>query len=117
PTHETKFSTYAIHCMVGEIKRYFRDRTWGMKVPRHLQEIASGLNRMEDTLLRQLGREPSMAEMAAAFGVSEEDLAQAMELQRNYQMPALEDRIEGEEGSDGLAMGDTVGADDPHITS
>lgn len=117
PSHETKFSTYAIHCMVGEIKRYFRDRTWGMKVPRCLQEIASGLNRMEDRLLRQLGREPTMAEMAEAFGVSEEDLAEAMELQRNYQMPALEDRFEGDEGSDGLAVGDTVGAEDPRITA
>ena len=94
--------------MVGEIKRYFRDRTWGMKVPRCLQEIASGLNRMEDRLLRELGREPTMREMAEAFGVSEEDLAEAMELQRNYQMPALEDRFEGEEGGDGLAVGDTV---------
>jgi RNA polymerase sigma-B factor len=117
PSHETKFSTYAIHCMVGEIKRYFRDRTWGMKVPRFLQEIASGLNRMEDQLLRELGREPTMAEMAASFGVTEEDLAEAMELQRNYQMPALEDRFEGEEGSDGLAVGDTVGSEDPHLTA
>jgi RNA polymerase sigma-B factor len=117
PSHETKFSTYAIHCMVGEIKRYFRDRTWGMKVPRCLQEIASSLNRMEDRLLRQLGREPTMCEMAEAFGVSEEDLAAAMELQRNYQMPALEDRFEGEEGGDGLAVGDTVGSEDPHLTA
>src|ERR1051325_3265528 len=38
PSHETKFSTYAVHCMVGEIKRYFRDRTWSIKVPRYLQE-------------------------------------------------------------------------------
>jgi len=117
PSHETKFSTYAIHCMVGEIKRYFRDRTWGMKVPRCLQEIASGLNRMEDRLLRQLGREPTMREMAEAFGVSEEDLAEAMELQRNYQMPALEDRFEGEDGGDGLAVGDTVGSEDPNLTA
>jgi len=116
-SHETKFSTYAIHCMVGEIKRYFRDRTWGMKVPRCLQEIASGLNRMEDRLLRELGREPTMSEMAAGFGVSKEELAEAMELQRNYQMPALEDRFEGEEGGDGLAVGDTIGGEDPHLVA
>lgn len=115
PAHETKFSTYATHCMVGEIKRYFRDRTWGLKVPRFLQEIASGLHRMEDQLLRQLGREPTMSEMAAAFGVSEEHLAEAMELQRNYQMSALEDRFEGEEGGDGLAVGDTIGSEDPRL--
>jgi len=115
PAHETKFSTYATHCMVGEIKRYFRDRTWGMKVPRYLQEIASGLHRMEDQLLRQLGREPTMAEMATAFGVTDEHLAEAMELQRNYQMSALEDRFDSEEGGDGLAVGDTIGEEDPRI--
>src|SRR5436853_3281750 len=39
PVHETKFSTYATHCMVGEIKRYFRDSTWGLKVPRLLHDL------------------------------------------------------------------------------
>src|SRR5439155_16770447 len=113
--HETKFRTYATHCMVGELNRYFRDRTWRLKVPRFLQEIARGLHRMEDQLLRQLGREPTMSEMAAAFSVSEEHLAEAMELQRNYQMSALEDRFEGEEGGDGLAVGDTIGSEDPRL--
>lgn len=114
-THEAKFSTYATHCMVGEIKRYFRDRTWGMRVPRQLQEIASGLSRMEDRLLQQLGRSPTMAEMAAAFSINEEQLAEAMELQRNYQMPALEDRTSGSQGEDGPSVGETVGEEDPRI--
>ena len=57
PSHGTKFSTYAVHCMVGEIKRYFRDRTWAVKVPRYLQEIAANLHRMEDELFRKLQRE------------------------------------------------------------
>src|SRR5438045_2901811 len=47
PSHETKFSTYAVHCMVGEIKRYFRDRTWSMKVPRYPQENAANLHRRQ----------------------------------------------------------------------
>ncbi len=115
PSHETKFSTYAVHCMVGEIKRYFRDRTWSIKVPRYLQEIAANLHRMEDELYRKLQREPSMSEMAAAFNISEEDLVQAMEMYRAYQTQRLEERREMEDGNDSLALGETVGRPDPEM--
>lgn len=117
PSHETKFSTYAVHCMVGEIKRYFRDRTWSIKVPRYLQEIAANLHRMEDDLYRRLQREPTIAEMAEAFKISEEDLVQAMEMYRVYQTQRLEERREMEDGNDSLALGETVGRRDPEIES
>lgn len=112
PAHETKFSTYAVHCMVGEIKRYFRDRTWSIKVPRYLQEIAANLNRMEDELYRKLQREPTLTEMAESFKISEEDLAQAMEMYRAYQTQGLEERREMEDGNDSLALGEMVGRTD-----
>jgi RNA polymerase sigma-B factor len=114
PAHQTQFSTYAIHCMVGEIKRYFRDRTWSMKVPRVLQEISSNLPRTQDQLVRKLGRQPSMAEMADSFGVSEETLAEAMELQHVYQMSALEERVDTESG-EGRAVSDVVGEEDGRL--
>jgi len=117
PTHETKFSTYAVHCMVGEIKRYFRDRTWSIKVPRYLQEIAANLHRMEDELFRKLQREPTVSEMAEAFKISEEDLVQAMEMYRAYQTQRLEERREMEDGNDSLALGETVGRPDAAIES
>jgi len=117
PSHETKFSTYAVHCMVGEIKRYFRDRTWSVKVPRYLQEIAANLNRMEDELFRKLQREPTISEMAEAFKISEEDLVQAIEMYRAYQTQGLEDRREMEDGNDSLALGDTVGRPDVELES
>jgi RNA polymerase sigma-B factor len=115
PGHEARFSTYATHCIVGEIKRYFRDRTWGIKAPRYLQETAVNLNRMQDQLLRRLGREPTVAEMAAAFGLTEEELAQAMELQQSYHLPALEDRFEPSEGSEGLTLTEAIGDEDPKL--
>ncbi len=117
PSHETKFSTYAVHCMVGEIKRYFRDRTWSVKVPRYLQEIAANLHRMEDELYRKLQREPTVSEMAQAFNISEEDLVQAMEMYRAYQTQRLEERREMEDGNDSLALGETVGQADPEMES
>lgn len=117
PSHQTKFSTYAVHCMVGEIKRYFRDRTWSIKVPRYLQEIAANLHRMEDELYRKLQREPTVTEMAEAFNISEEDLVHAMEMYRAYQTQRLEERREMDDGNDSLALGETVGARDHNLES
>jgi len=112
PIHGTRFSTYAVHCVVGEIKRYFRDRTWSVKVPRHLQEIASRLNATQDRLIGTLQREPTVSEMAAALAVSEEDLLAAMELGSAYAPVGLDARREGSDGGDALPLAETVGGGD-----
>jgi RNA polymerase sigma-B factor len=108
PMREARFVTYATHWIAGTIKRYFRDRTWGMRVPRRLQEIARSLPSVRNKLAQQLGREPTMAEMAAAFGTNEETLAEAMELQRDYQLVPLE-------GDEGAAAGDQLGREDARL--
>jgi RNA polymerase sigma-B factor len=112
PSHGTQFSTYAVTCMVGEIKRYFRDHTWSLKVPRHLQEIAANLNRMQDRLYTQLQREPTIGEMAVAFKVSEEELLEAMEMYRAYQPFGLDDRHEMGDGNDSMTIGEMHGGPD-----
>src|SRR5688500_29645 len=112
PAHGTQFSTYAVTCMVGEIKRYFRDHTWSIKVPRHLQEIAANLNRMQDRLYTKLQREPTIGEMAVAFNVSEEELLEAMEMYRAYQPFGLDDRHEMGDGNDSMTLGEMHGGVD-----
>lgn len=115
PERATRFSTYAVHCMVGEIKRYFRDRTWSIKVPRQLQEIAANLGRMQDELYARLEREPTVPEMAQSFGISEETLLEAMEVGAAYQPLGLDDRYELNSGSEGMPLYEAVGQDDPHL--
>jgi len=117
PEHATKFSTYAVHCMVGEIKRYFRDRTWSIKVPRNLQEIASNLGRVQDRLYAQLQREPTVAEMAEAFNVSEETLLEAMEVGAAYQPQGLDDRQELGSGSEGMPLYEAIGREDAELVT
>ena len=117
PSYDTKFTTYAVTCMVGEIKRYFRDRTWSVKAPRYLQEIASSLHRVQDELYQKLQREPTMGEMATAFGVTEEDVMHAMELYRCYQMDNLEGPREAMEGSESRSLEEGVGESDSEIST
>lgn len=115
PARETRFKTYATHCIVGEIKHYFRDRTWGLKVPRALQEVALRLDATRERLAGRLSREPTMLEMAAAFDITEERLAEAMGLYHDYCPASLETPGSTSEEYNGLFLADLVGREDERI--
>jgi RNA polymerase sigma-B factor len=117
PSRGATFSTYASYCMVGEIKRYFRDKTWSMKVPRFLQEIAANLHRVEEDLVRKLQRSPTLLEMAEELNISEEDLVRAMEMHRNCQPQSLDESHPSTEGSNPMPLQDLYGTEDAAITS
>jgi len=110
-----KFVTYAVSTMVGEIKHYFRDYTWGLKVPRHLQEIATNLPRVEEELYCRLRRSPTIAELAERFRTREEDILEAMELAHAYQPQSLDARIEFESGDSTDRVQDLMGATDGRL--
>src|SRR6187455_857109 len=69
---EVAFSSYAVPTILGEIKRYFRDRTWSVRVPRDLQELALRVDRALTELSTDLHRQPTVGELATALGLDEE---------------------------------------------
>ncbi len=79
PGQGTRFSTYATPTILGEIKRHFRDKTCGVKVPRWLQELHQAARRASQGLTQELGRLPSVCEVAQRLGASEEETLQALE--------------------------------------
>lgn len=79
-----ELSTYATPTILGEIKRYFRDKGWAVKVPRALQDLNVRLNRIMEQLTVELKRSPTIAELAQATGVSEEEVVEALESGRAY---------------------------------
>src|SRR5919109_1408598 len=72
PERGLEFSTYATHTVVGELKRHFRDKGWAVRVPRRMQELHLRLSTLVSTLNQDLGRSPTVGEIAQAAGVSEE---------------------------------------------
>src|ERR1700691_3069783 len=66
----TKFSTYATPTIVGEIRRYFRDKAWSLKVPRRLQELNQAATRAQEDLTSSLGRPPTIQEVAVRLGAT-----------------------------------------------
>lgn len=72
------FSAYAAPTISGEIKRYFRDHGWMVRVPRRLQELRAEMRPVEEELTQSLGRSPTVPEMAAALGAGEDDVIEAL---------------------------------------
>jgi RNA polymerase sigma-B factor len=79
-----KLSTYATPTILGEIKRYFRDKGWAVKVPRALQDLNVRLNQVIEQLTVELHRSPTIAELAAATSATEEDVVEALESGRAH---------------------------------
>lgn len=79
-----ELSTYATPTILGEIKRYFRDKGWAVKVPRALQDLNVRLNRVIEQLTVELRRSPTIAELATATRATEEEVVEALESGRAY---------------------------------
>ncbi len=73
----TPFHAYAVPTIAGEVKRYFRDRLWAIRPPRHLQEVRRAALQAEQTLVRENGRTPERDEVALALGISRRELDEA----------------------------------------
>ena len=84
-----ELTTYATPNIIGEIKRHFRDRGWSVRVPRGLQELNVQLSRLIEQTTVQLGRSPTISELAAAAGVVEEEVLEALESGRAYSSLSL----------------------------
>src|SRR3954469_9715866 len=69
---DVRFTTFAVPTIAGEIKRHFRDRGWMLRVPRDVQEQSARISRARETLVRDLGRSPTVAELSASTGLGEE---------------------------------------------
>jgi RNA polymerase sigma-B factor len=79
-----ELTTYATPNIIGEIKRHFRDRGWSVRVPRGLQELNIQLSRLMEELTVQLGRSPTIPELAKAANVKDEEVLEALESGRAY---------------------------------
>jgi RNA polymerase sigma-B factor len=79
-----ELTTYATPNIIGEIKRHFRDHGWAVRVPRGLQELSIKLMRVVEQLTGELGRSPTIPELAEATGASEEEVLEALESSRAY---------------------------------
>jgi RNA polymerase sigma-B factor len=105
-----EFSTYATPTIIGEIKRYFRDKGWAIHVPRRLQELRLQIGVTTAELVQSLGRSPTPAELAESIGCSVEDIVEGIESSNAYTTLSLE-AADDEEGS----ILDAIGIEDENL--
>jgi RNA polymerase sigma-B factor len=110
-----EFTTFATPTILGEIKRYFRDKGWAIRFPRRLQELYQQVVRVNEEMKNQLGREPSVNEVAARLGVEPDDVLEAMEMSTAFTPVSIDATTGGDADDDGRQLSEAVGSEDPNL--
>src|SRR3954464_7539858 len=106
-SRDVRFATFAVPTIAGELKRHFRDRGWMLRVPRDIQELSARVNRCREALTREHGRSPTVGDVAAARGESDERTRDALRAADASRLMSLDEPLAGAEGGGVLdAIGD-----------
>jgi RNA polymerase sigma-B factor len=100
PTFRVRFATFAVPTIIGELRRHFRDRTWSMRVSRRLKDLHLELKAASEQLSHDLGRSPSVDELADALDCTPEDVLEALEAGAAYRATSLSAGLGSEEGEE-----------------
>ena len=106
-SRDVRFATFAVPTIAGELKRHFRDRGWMLRVPRDIQELSARVTRCRETLTRELGRSPTVDEVAATVGAGVEQVLEALRAADSYRMMSLDEPL-----VDGAGALEAIGGDD-----
>ncbi|MFD9659221.1 SigB/SigF/SigG family RNA polymerase sigma factor [Streptomyces mirabilis] len=117
-SREVEFTSFAIPYIVGEIKRFFRDTSWAVHVPRRLQELRTEIARCKEKFTLDLDREPTVKEVAEHLKLSEEEVTEGLVASNGYTAGSLDtpaDAAEGTGSSESPSLADHLGAEDPEL--
>lgn len=115
PDRGLQFSTYATPTILGEIRRHFRDKAWSLKVPRRLQELNMAASKAAEKISVELGRSPTIQEVAARIGASEEETLEAIEMGNAYDTVPLDAPMQTQGESALLTLSEFLGQDDSSL--
>ena len=115
PERGLEFSTFATPTIVGEIKRYFRDKSWTVRIPRRLQELNQRSRQASEALQAELGRPPSVQELAERLGVSEEEILEAYEASPAQHAVSLEAQVSPGGDGEGVPLSERLGLKDENL--
>ena len=110
-----EFTTFATLTVAGEIKRHFRDKGTAIRFPRRLQELHQSVLRINEQMKNELGREPTVAELAERLGVTPDDVTEAMEIGPAYVPLSLDQPVASSDGQDSRSVSEQIGSPDPEL--
>ena len=103
------FEPFAIPTIVGEIKKYLRDKTWGIHVPRRIKDLGGKIKLAIEELTDHLQRSPKIIEIANHLGLSEEEVLEIMDAKNNYRVSSLDDVVENSSDGSSVTRIESVG--------
>jgi RNA polymerase sigma-B factor len=106
-----QFSTFAGRTIDGELKKYFRDKSWSVRVPRSLQERSALIRQMRDALSAENGRAPTIEQISEASGLSVDEVIEGLDAQSAYRSSSLD--VGSSDSEEGMSIAATLGANDP----
>lgn len=112
-SREVEFTTFAVPYIVGEIKRFFRDTSWAVHVPRRLQEARVELAKATEELSTRLGRMPTVKELAELMSLTEEEVVEARLASNGYNSSSLDAALGGDDDDSEASLADFIGHEDP----
>lgn len=110
-----EFTTFATLTVAGEIKRHFRDKGTAIRFPRRLQELHQTVVRVNEQMKNELGREPTVTELAGRLGVTPDDVTEAMEIGPAYVPLSLDQPIASGDGESSRSVSEQIGGADPEL--
>ncbi|MFI5879622.1 RNA polymerase sigma factor SigF [Streptomyces sp. NPDC051554] len=114
-SREVEFTSFAIPYILGEIKRFFRDTTWAVHVPRRLQELRVDLAKSKESLGTELGRTPTVKELAAHLELSEDEIIEGLVAANGYVAGSIDTPSGDDESDSAPKYADTMGDADPAL--
>ena len=116
PDRGTRFSTFAVPTITGELRRHFRNTAWTLHAPRSLQEAHYAVRDASERLVQRDGRSPTVAELAAETQLDAERVLEALQVRDAQRVASLDQPLRGDGDEDGAtSLGDQLGDEDPRI--
>lgn len=120
-SREVEFTSFAVPYIVGEIKRFFRDTSWAVHVPRRLQELRVDLAKSKESLAGDLDRDPTVHELAEHLGIDEAEVTEGIVASNGYTAGSLDMPTDtsqsGRHNAGGRTFADVLGEPDPAMES
>ncbi len=107
-----EFSSFATPTIIGEIKKYFRDKGWTIRVPRRIQELSKKINLAKNDLSQELQRVPTVEDIAKYLGITEEEVLEAMEASKVYTPQSLDVTYDSQSEDKEVNLAELIGEED-----
>ena len=117
PSKGFEFSSFATPTIMGELKRYFRDKGWVIRVPRRIQNLYRKINNAKKVLPQELQRTPTVSDIADYLGEDEETILETMEASKVYSPQSLDMKYQAQKGDNSLDLSDMIGEEDKNFDS